>query len=92
MALIITVKGQKYERNPYLRIAVRLPVWPGTDTSEEHSSANEDDKQPLHSQAMGLRGRVSGVREWNGNTSAATWQDEKRAGDGGGGVFERGWE
>lgn len=39
-----------------------------------------------------LRGRVSGVREWNGNTSAATWQDEKRAGDGGrwwSGVWER---
>lgn len=55
---------------------------------EEPPPANEDDKQPLLWEAMGLRGGVSGVREWNGNTSAATWQDEERAGDGVGAALE----
>lgn len=49
-------------------------------STDESSSANEDDKQPLHWGATGLRETVSGVSEWNGNTSAATWQLEKPGG------------
>lgn len=38
----------------------------------------------------GVGWKVAGVREWNGNTSAATWQEEKRAGDWKGGCLREG--
>lgn len=43
------------ESKPCLITPVRLPVWSRAEPSEEPSPANEDDKQPLHSEAMGTQ-------------------------------------
>lgn len=50
------------QQKPHLRTLVMLLARSATNRSEEYSSSNEDDKQPLHPETIRVRGRVSRVR------------------------------